>query len=348
MHIIAHILTWNDRRYLPELFASLEAQEYKDMAVRMLDNGSSDETLPYLQQHAAHALVARNVKNQGFSPGHNQLVRFTLDHLSDDQLDTTGILIMNADMILDPGLVKELVAALQADAALDAVQPKLYRAYAEHIGDEVLEETVKSDIIDTTGLRVKRGWRMVDRGAAEIDCGQYDTARDLFAVTGTCALFRARVVKELLVEGEFYDGDFTTYREDCDLAWRMRAAGYRSAFVPSAKAWHYRGMFGAECQSWWQRLRNRQKQRPYFAALSTRNQLFVLLKNLSLTDAVLALPWMLLQEGVRVTYGLLFEPETRKLLLRAPKLLPRMLHKRRLIRALATEPGSVLREYIGR
>lgn len=347
MHVIAHILTWNDRRYLPELFASLEAQTYKDMTIRMLDNGSTDgETLQYLQEHAAHALVARNVRNQGFSPGHNQLMRFTFEHMTEDELDNTAIVVMNADMILDPDVMKTMVEVLESHPDIAAVQPKIYRAYAEHIGDEALEETVKSDILDTTGLRVSSGWRMSDRGAGELDQGQFDNATDVFGPTGTCTLFRARAVRNVLVDGEFYDGDFHTYREDCDLAWRMRAAGMKTVFAPSAKAWHYRGMFGAEKMSWLQRLRNRQGQRPFFAALSTRNQIFVLLKNLSWGEAARSLPAIVFHEGGRIAYGLLFERQTRKVLVSAPTLIPRMLRKRRIVRALATEPGAVLRSYV--
>lgn len=347
MHIIAHILTWNDRRYLPELFASLDAQEYKDVSVRILDNGSTDgETLPYLQQHAGHAVVARNVRNLGFAPGHNQLMRFTFAHMPEDAVDATAILVMNSDMILSPEMMSRLVAALAANPDVAAVQPKIYRAYAEHVGDEALEETVKSDVLDTTGLRVARGWRMSDRGAGELDHGQYDANVDIFGPTGTCALFRARAVRDALLDGEFFDGDFHSYREDCDLAWRMRARGMKTLFVPQAKAWHYRGMFGAEKLTWLQRLRNRRGQRPFFAALSTRNQLFVLLKNCPAFEAVRALPWLLFHEGGRVAYGLLFEPETRKVLLSAPALLPRMLRKRRTVLATATEPSATLRAFV--
>ncbi|MBI1907802.1 glycosyltransferase family 2 protein [Candidatus Uhrbacteria bacterium] len=349
MRVAIHILAWNDRRYLPELLASLDAQEYKDTVVRILDNGSTDgETVNYLQQHVPHALVGRNVRNLGFAPGHNQLVRFTLEHLPESELDDWAILVMNADMILDPKMVGTLVAALDTDPSVSIVQPKIYRAFGEHVGDESLEETVRSDILDSTGLRVTRGWRMVERGAGDIDTGQFDAMRDVFGPSGACAMFRARAVRDLLIDGELFDGDFFAYREDCDLAWRARAAGYRTAFVPQAKLWHYRGMYGAERQTLWQRLTNRTRQRPFFAALGTRNQLFVLLKNLTFVDALLAAPWMAFHETGRVLYGLLFEPETRKVLIRAPFMVPAMLRKRAATQAMRIEPGNVLRGYVGK
>ena len=38
----------------------------------------------------------------------------------------------------------------------------------------------------------------------------------------------------------YFDADFFLYREDADLAWRLRNLGWRSLYVPSAVAHHRR------------------------------------------------------------------------------------------------------------
>ena len=342
--VFGHMLVWNDRRYLPDLFESIEGQTYDNFTLRVLDNGSTDETLEYLQEYYPRTIVARNTKNNGFAGGHNQLLTFTFDHLNDEE--DPYILIMNSDMILDKDVIKNLAEALDADPELGAVQPKLYRAFAEQVGDEVLEETVQSDILDTTGMAVARGWRMSDRGAGELDKKQYDEKTDLFGVTGTMSLFRLSALKSVM-DGEVFDGDFFAYREDCDLVWRLRKAGWKAGFVPSAIAWHYRGMYGAEKQTWWQRLKNRRGQRPFFAALSTRNQLFVLLKNLTFMDFLTNSPWIIFGEGTRIFYGFVFESQTRRRLLSAWMLVPKMLKRRRFIKKNTTSAGAETRNYVG-
>lgn len=345
--VFAHILVWNDRRYLPDLFESIEAQTYKDFTLRVLDNGSTDGTVDYLQNYYPHAVVGKNTKNNGFAGGHNQLFQFTIDHLDPEtDPEQTFILLANSDMIWDPGIVEELVKRLEANPKLAAVQPKLYRAFGENVGDEILEETMKSDILDTTGMALKKGWRMSDRGAGELDKGQYDTQRDIFGVTGTMALFRLSALQSVMVDGEIFDGDFFAYREDCDLVWRLARAGWKSEFVPSAVAYHYRGMYGAEKQSLWERLKNRRGQRPFFAALSTRNQILVLIKNLSFTDAILSSPWLIAGEGSRALYGMLFEPMTRKRVMEIPGLMPKMLKKRKQIFSDIQTRGRELRAYM--
>jgi len=193
---------------------------------------------------------------------------------------------------------------------------------------------------------VHKGWRMADRGAGEMDRGQYDAVTDIFAPTGTMLLVRSEALKDVLVDGEMFDSDFFAYREDCDFAWRFRRAGHRSRFVPSAKVHHYRGMFGEEKRGLVKRLFDRRKQRPFFAALSTRNQLFVLFKNLTLLEACLAAPWIVFHEGGRVLYGCIFEAETRKALIKAPLLAPAMWRKRRASLALARVPSHELRAYV--
>ena len=240
-----------------------------------------------------------------------------------------AIMWMNSDMILKDDAVERLVEARLAHPEISAFQPKLYRAFCENVGDEVLEETVKSDIIDTTGLCVDRAFRMSDRGAGEIDTGQYDNKLDIFAPSGTIALLPISVIQDTMMDGEMFDKDFFAYREDCDFAWRLRKLGHKALFVPRACAHHYRGMYGKHKQTLWSRLKNRQGQNPFFSAYSTRNQLFVLFKNLTFFDALFYFPWIAFSEGGRILYALVFEPQTRNRLLGGISLLPSMFKKRR-------------------
>lgn len=343
MHVSVNILTWNDLRYLPELFASIQAQTHSDMTVRVLDNGSNDGSVAYIMEHHPHWLAVRNTKNQGFAGGHNQLVRIALERFHGSPAEH-AILIANSDMVFAPNLIEELVKTLEEHPEIDAVQPKILRAFAER--GEVDADATKSDVLDTTGMAVHKGWRMADRGAGEMDRGQYDDACEIFAPTGTMMLIRATALADVLIDGEMFDGEFFTYREDCDFAWRFRRAGHRSLFAPTAKVHHYRGMYGEEKRGLLQRLRDRRKQRPFFAALSTRNQLFTLMKNITLAEAFFAAPWIVFHEGGRVLYGCIAEAETRKALIKAPLLLLSMWRKRRKTLALARTPSVEIRAYV--
>lgn len=342
MHVYIHIIAWNERDYLPALLESIEKQTYKNMTIRLLDNGSTDGTYEYIQEYCPKNLVVRNNKNLGFAEGHNQLIRFTLDRAPLDE--SAAILLANADMLIEPDAIEKMVKALGKN--IGAVQPKLYRAFGENIGDEYLEETVKSDIFDTTGLIVSRSWRMSDRGAGDMDKGQYDNHADLFGPGGAMFLIPIETVQDVMIGNDFFDSDFFAYREDCDLAWRLQKRNWKTVFVPDAIAYHYRGMYGAEKQTWFQRMRNRKAQNPFFAAYSTRNQLFVLLKNMTIGDLILGLPWILFHEGGRVLYAFFTESQTRSRLLQGIGLIPKMLKKRKTILKRQLKPEAEIRVYV--
>lgn len=342
MEVITHLLTWNGDKYLADLLTSLDQQTLRT-TLRIVDNGSTDGSVAFIHERAPQSLVARNVKNLGFAGGHNQLFTFTFQHAQPEELANMAILLVNQDMVLDRACVQELVSALAADPTLGAVQPKIYRAFRN--ADEIFDGT-KSDVLDTTGLELTKAWRFEDRGAGEIDHGQYDGKKDLIGACGALVLFRASALQSVMTDGEVFDGDFFSYREDCDLALRLKRAGWNTGFVPTAKAWHYRGMFGAQKRSWREKLRDRQGRSPFLAALAQRNQLLMLLKNLSVADALRFSPFIFFSEGLRLFYAFLFESETRKLMLRIWPFAWRAFKKRQQIFATAQAQPNIFREYM--
>ncbi len=349
MKVYAHCLIWNDEDYLPKLYESLERQTMKDFAFRALDNGTTDGGAKWIQKHYPNTLVARNAKNKGFAPGHNQLLQFTMDHLDKEEADPY-VLLVNSDMILDERVIEVLSRYLDDHPEVAGVQPKLLRAFNRVDEGGGKDEPVLSDVIDTTGLRMKRNWRMVDRGAGELDRGQFDNeeGRDLIAPTGTMAMYRLSVVKDLLIHGEWFDGGFFAYREDCDFALRFKKAGYIAHFVPEAKAWHFRGMFGEERMGMVKRFLNRRGQSPFTAGLSTRNQILLLLKHLGVLDILRYGWWIVPAEMLRVGYGILFEPMTRRLLIGSFGLMKRAVADRREIREKTVIGRSELYAYVGK
>ncbi len=344
MHISINIVSWNDRRYLPEVFAAIRSQTHKDFSVRILDNGNPDgEALQYIMQNEPHWLAVRNTRNTGFACGQNQLARLAMERYTGNPADH-AILIASSEMDWAPTMLEELVKVLETHSEIDAVQPKIFRAFSER-GD-VESDAVKSDILDSTGMVLHKGWRTTDRGAGEMDKGQFDDVTDIFGPSGALFLVRATALRDVMINDEVFDGDFFSFREDTDFALRFRRAGHKTFFAKAARAHHYRGMFGSEYQSLWQRFRQRKMRRPSVAALATRNQLLMLAKDLTVGELFRSLPWILLYDGSRVLYGMIVEPETRRALLRIPLMLPSMFKKRSAVKRLSRVGMNELRQYM--
>ena len=142
------------------------------------------------------------------------------------------------------------------DHSLDSVErgpegPHYPSVHGTPEGTPVLESSVpsaaardadphKTNIIDSTGIYFTPNMRHLDRGAEEIDHGQYDRLQYVFGASGAAAFFRRSFIDDVSVEGEFFDEEFFAFREDGDLAWRAQLLGWKCLYVPTAVAWHVR------------------------------------------------------------------------------------------------------------
>jgi GT2 family glycosyltransferase len=218
------IVTWNSAAFLDECFASLDAQDYRDCEVVVIDNASTDATRELLRPREARWRVIYNDRNVGFAAGQNQAVRTA---------NGEWLLCLNPDVMLSPDFVRLMVAAGAAHPEAGAICGKLLRWNPG-------SQPHQTRSIDSTGIYFTRNMRHLDRGAEEIDSGQYDRTQYVFGATGAAAMFRRSFVEAVSVDGEFFDEDFFSYREDADLAWRSQVMGWKCLYTPKAVAWHVR------------------------------------------------------------------------------------------------------------
>ncbi len=329
-----HIVAWNSMRFIPDLIASLSQQTFQDYNILLIDNGSTDGVETFIRQQYPQITFLRNARNLGFSGAHNQGIRYALEHWDPAEYDNSFVLVTNPDILMTPTFLEELMKATVDHPTVGAFGGKLRRAFGENLADETLQETVRSDLLDSTGLQPHRNRTFTDRGAGEMDTGQYDNAREVFGLSGALVLYRASAINEVRNEYEFFDDDFFAYKEDVDLAWRLQRSGWDALYVPEALAFHYRGMFGAEKMGLWQRFINRRSKSKSRSFYSTRNQLLLLIKNLSFIDAMLAAFLIASLEVARFFFTLLFESSNLRAYASAFCLTPTMLKKRfRLMRS---------------
>ena len=101
-------------------------------------------------------------------------------------------------------------------------------------------EPLAEPLIDSTGIYVTPAMRHFDRGWHEPDEGRYQQSEYVFGATGAAALYRRAMIDDISVDGEFFDPDFFSYREDADVAWRAQLLGWRCIYTPAAVAYHVR------------------------------------------------------------------------------------------------------------
>lgn len=340
-----HIVTWNSMRFLPDLLESIMGQTYRDFNVLVIDNASTDGVEAFLRERYPDIAFIRNARNLGFSAAHNQGIRYAIEHWPASELSDRFILLTNPDVLFTPTYLEELIAATNVHPEVGAFGGKLLRAFGENVGDEVFKEVVRSDRIDSVGLNPHRNHTVTDRGAGELDQGQYEEREHVFGISGALALFRASALQEVRFGDEILDHDFFAYKEDVDLAWRLQHRGWDALYVPRAVAYHYRGMYGPEKVGLRQRLRNRRDKSLMRNFFSTRNHWLMLLKNLKCASLLFSFPWILTYEGARLVYVLIFEHSGWRALRETIALAPRMWKKRRATMKACRRPGREVRKW---
>lgn len=221
-HTAVVILNWNGRQHLEQFLPSVVTHTPQQVRIIVADNGSTDDSVEFLNRHYPTIEIIRLERNYGFAEGYNRAL---------EQVDAEFFILLNSDVEVTAGWAEPLVATLTNNSSVAAVAPKLRsygnRDYFEYAG-------AAGGYIDILGYPFCRG-RILS--TLEKDCGQYDSAQEVFWASGAAFCCRADVFRML---GGF-DMDFFAHMEEIDLCWRMQLVGYKVMVEPHSVVYHLGG-----------------------------------------------------------------------------------------------------------
>lgn len=201
--------------YLEMVLSTLREQSFRDFDVTVVDNGSSDDSVAYLERTWPEVRVLALAGNAGFAAAVNRGIESTSGEY---------LALLNNDLELSRDWLELLVAELDRDPSVGFATGKIIR----HDRRNVLEQV---------GLDLFTCGRFEPIGQDEPDDGRYDQRREIAMATGAAVLYR----REAVGRAGRFDEDFFLYCEDADLCLRMRLAGYRGVYLPRPRAYHVRG-----------------------------------------------------------------------------------------------------------
>ena len=216
------VLNWNGRTLLQQFLPSWLAHtpDYADLII--VDNGSTDDSVSFLQEHYRDVHLLAFEENLGFAGGYNRAI---------EELDYQTVILLNSDVELTSGWLDQPMQLLNSSPEIAAVQPTL-RAQRSPKDFEYAGAT--GGFIDRLGYPFCRG-RIFD--TIEEDRGQYADSVDLFWASGACLIIRRAVYRE--VGG--LDTLFFAHQEEIDLCWRLNARGWRIVSAPQSIVYHVGG-----------------------------------------------------------------------------------------------------------
>ncbi len=302
MDVSISIIASDEKDVLRKCIYSIRNTVGKNLAYELIviENASTDGTWQMLRSEFPEVTVIRNEARKSFCQNHNMGIKKSAGRY---------VLILNSDVFFLDGFLEELVRTIERDKKIGAVMGKLLQGYPEDHGN----------IIDSTGVRIFRNRRTIDRGQGEKDKGQYDTVEPIFSPSGAAMLCRREMLEDIRMDGQYFDETFYAYKEELDLCWRARLFGWDMMYTPKAVAYHLRG---------WGKATKRRNIPRFVRRHSFKNRYLMMIKNDHLANVIRDILPILWHEAQSFVYMVFREPHLFLGWIRIFVLLPLTLRKR--------------------
>ena len=223
--------------------------------VVIVDNRSDDGSAEALhnwiasQQPPVPVSLVLSQSNTGFSGGHNQGIAAQ---------DAEYYLVLNSDTVLRPGFCKALLEAADTQPQTGLFAPRI--EYQDGIQQTSCFRfpSPASELIRSAGSAPVT-WLLANY---DVPLSMPPEPDAIGWASFACILLRQTMIDAI---GPMDEGYFL-YFEDTEYCWRARRAGWKIAYVPDARAVHFRGGSGPV-----KKLENERKRLPaYFYASRAR------------------------------------------------------------------------------
>jgi N-acetylglucosaminyl-diphospho-decaprenol L-rhamnosyltransferase len=249
-------VTHDSGRFFAEYLRALEAQTQLPNRVIIIDSGSSEPQFLDLATTAMLPLEVFRKSNVGFSAGNN---------LGWHRMrDLDYVLFLNPDAFPAPDFLELALAYMDATPTVGLVTPSLIRY------DIATNQPL--DTVDSTGVvRGRFGFTVErDEGLPTAALSKYTGPNEVPWVCAAATVGRREALESVVEHGDqLFDESLFMYKEDTDLAWRVRKAGWLNIHHPALTGFH--------CRGWQSRKSMSRKTR----LLAARNEAKICLKNRS-------------------------------------------------------------------
>jgi GT2 family glycosyltransferase len=267
------ILNWNGKKFLEKFLPSVVASTYQNKKIIVADNGSTDDSVLFVQNNFLQVQIIENATNEGFAKGYNTALK---------QIKSDYYILLNSDVEVTPGWIEPVIELMQNNPKIAACQPKIldyaHKNLFEYAG-------ASGGWIDYLGYPFCRG-RVFD--VCEADKGQYDTVQECFWASGAAMFVKAAAYHK---QGGL-DEYFFAHQEEIDFCWRLQLAGYKIFVQPQSVVYHVGGG-------------TLPKGDTKKTVLNFRNNLIMLSKNLPVATAIWKVPFRLWLDAASAYHALL-------------------------------------------
>lgn len=244
----------NGESFLKDCLSSLREQTYKDFEVILVDNGSSDNSVSFVQENFPEVRIHRFTVNTGFCHAVNAGIRMSV---------SPYVILLNNDTVCDEHFVEELLTGIKRRPKSFSCQARMLQLY-------------HPELIDDAGdYYCALGWAFAEgKGHSAI---RYTREKKIFAACGGAAIYNRRIIEKV----GFFDEKHFAYLEDIDIGYRARIFGYENWIIPSAVVYHAgSGTSGSAYNQ-------------FKVRYSSRNSIYLIYKNMPVLQIILNGPFLI-------------------------------------------------------
>ena len=188
------VLNWNGAGVTYDCLRSLQAQTHKPKEIIVVDNGSTDGSDKYIQQHFKYAKLLKQSTNLGFAGGVNVGIKAS----SGDY-----VMLLNNDATCEPTCIEELLKTATSNDA-DITQAVIV--------------TGSGKLIDSAG-DVYTIWGLPFPGLRNQSVDMLPkTDKAIFSASGGASMYK----KSIFSSVGYFDEHFFAYYEDVDISMRAQ------------------------------------------------------------------------------------------------------------------------------
>ncbi len=275
--VIIVILNWNGRKYLEQFLPSVVSSTYSNFEIVVADNGSTDDSISFVQAQYPSINIIQLLENYGFAKGYNEALK---------GLRADYFVLLNSDVEVSADWIEPVISLMESDPLIGVCQPKILMYHNKKMFEYA---GAAGGWLDHLGYPFARG-RIFD--ICEEDNGQYDSIEPIFWATGAAMFVRAELYHQLNGLDEY----FFAHQEEIDFCWRVQLAGYKVYACPKSIVYHVGGG-------------TLPKGNANKVFLNFRNNLVMLAKNLPLSQSWWKIPFRFLLDTISA-FKSLFEGQS--------------------------------------
>jgi len=222
------IVNWNTREMLKSCLELIPGSAGSlSFEVIIVDNGSSDGSQEMIRSQFPKVQLIVNEKNLGFSKAVNQGIAESRGRF---------VALVNSDIMMQPGVLVELVGELKHRDDLGAVGPQLVGADGQPQQSGGFAPTPVAVLRQFAGF--PRLWHSSGHGI-----GVWNMSDKPWNVDWLCGALMV-VRKDALDQVGPLDDSYFMYAEDMEFGLRLKAAGWGSELLCAIRVEHLRGGSG--------------------------------------------------------------------------------------------------------